>query len=183
MSHSRSGGTVRSRRVVTPAVELPGPLGSARVRQGLVVGMVAGQVALVLLVLLPVGPVLWAGRDTLGWVLTVTGLVVGALGLLALGKDTRVSPVPPSGGRLHRNGVYAFVRHPMYLGLGLFALGVTVVTGRLLALVGFVLLAVLLVVKARIEDHVLQRKFGWEYAIYAMRVPSIVPQPWRSHRR
>ena len=183
MSHPRQGSSVRPRRVVTAPTELSGALGSPRVRRMISASLVLGQVALVLLVLIPAGPVLWTGREGLGWALVVIGALVGALGLLGLGRDTRVTPVPASGGRLHRNGIYAFVRHPMYLGLTLLCLGATLISGRLLALFSLVLLIGLLTAKARVEDLILQRKFGWEFAVYSVRVPAIVPQPWRSHRR
>lgn len=180
---NRSGGATRARRVVTPAVELPGPLASSSVRGGLIAAVLAGQVLLVALVLVPLGPVLWTGRGAAGAVMALVGLVVAGLGLLALGRDVRFSPVPARGSRLHRTGIYAFVRHPMYTGLALAALGVTVATGRLLAVLASLLLLALLTVKAHLEDLILQRKYGWEFAVYAMRVPAIVPQPWRSHRR
>ena len=90
MSLSRSGSALRARRVVSPATEIPGPLGSERVRQRLVRALVAGQVALVLGVVLPLGPVLWHGSDRLGQGLIAGGAVLVAAGVVGLGRDLRI---------------------------------------------------------------------------------------------
>ena len=183
MAQSRSSSPTRSRRQITTPTELTGPLGSPSRRRHLVTALLGIQLGLILLVVAPLGPTLLTPRPGLGLGLVALGAVVGGLGARGLGRDLRISPIPPSGGRLHRNGIYAFIRHPMYLGLILGALGVTLATGRLLALVGLVGLMALLGVKGRLEDVILERKFGWEYTVYSVRVPAIVPQPWRSHRR
>lgn len=183
MSQSRSSSSTRSRRQITTPTELSGPLGSPARRRQLVNLLLGMQVGLIVVVVAPLGPTPWTPRPGLGLGLVALGAVVGGLGALGLGRDLRFSPVPPSGGRLHRTGIYAFIRHPMYLGLILGALGVTVATGRLLALLGLVGLTALLSVKGRLEDVILERKFGWEFTVYSVRVPAIVPQPWRSHRR
>jgi protein-S-isoprenylcysteine O-methyltransferase Ste14 len=71
----------------------------------------------------------------------------------------------------------------MYTALVLASAGATAITGRWLAVLATLALVVVLSVKAHVEDVVLQRRFGWEFAIYAARVPAVVPRPWRSHRR
>jgi protein-S-isoprenylcysteine O-methyltransferase Ste14 len=179
MSSSRSGTAIRSRRVVTPAVAQPDRWASHLVRNGLVAGLLVVQVLLLALTLVPVGPVLWTGPGAVAWFLVLSGLTVGGLGLVALGMDTRFGLSPAAGGRLHRNGIYQFVRHPMSLGLGLVAMGATAASARLLGLVALVLLSVSLVAGASVEDRLLQRTFGWEFALYARGVPAIVPRPWR----
>lgn len=146
--------------------------------------LVAAQFTLVGLVLLPIGPALGSGQlRPLGLVLLALAAVVGGLALVALGRDTRVHPIPGQGAVLRTHGIYAFIRHPMYAAVLLACAGVTVSTGRVLAIVALVLLAGVLAVKARFEDALLEARFGWQFAVYASRVPAIIPQPWRSHAR
>lgn len=146
--------------------------------------LVSAQFTLIGLCLLPVGPVL--GSEQLRPIgLAALGLaaVVGGLALVALGADTRVHPVPAQSAILHTHGIYAFIRHPMYAAVLLACLGVTLSTGRVLSIASFVVLVVVLHVKSRFEDRLLEARFGWQFAVYASRVPAILPQPWRSHAR
>jgi protein-S-isoprenylcysteine O-methyltransferase Ste14 len=100
-----------------------------------------------------------------------------------MGPDVRVHPVPHESAVLRMNGVYAHIRHPMYASVLLGCLGVTLISGRLLAVVSTAAMAVVLNVKARFEDRLLREKFGLAYAEYARAVPSLLPRPWRSRRR
>jgi protein-S-isoprenylcysteine O-methyltransferase Ste14 len=146
--------------------------------------LVATQFALVGLVLAPVGPVVGSGQlRPLGLALLALAAIVGGLALVELGRDTRVHPIPVRGTVLHTHGVYAFIRHPMYAAVLLACSGVTVSTGRVLALVALLLLVGVLAAKARLEDQFLEAMFGGQFAAYASRVPAILPQPWRSHAR
>ena len=146
--------------------------------------LVVAQFVLIGLVLAPVGPTLGSGQlRPVGMVLLALAAVVGGLALVALGRDTRVHPVPEQGTVLHTHGIYAFVRHPMYAAVLLACSGVTLATGRVLAIVALVLLMGVLAAKARLEDLFLEAMFGWQFAVYASRVPAILPQPWRSHAR
>jgi protein-S-isoprenylcysteine O-methyltransferase Ste14 len=146
--------------------------------------LVAAQFLLIGLCLLPVGPVLGSGQlRPLGLACLALAAAVGGLALLALGADTRVHPVPGQSSTLHTHGIYAFIRHPMYAAVLLACLGVTLSTGRVLSIASFVVLMAVLHVKARFEDRLLEGRFGWQFAVYASRVPAIIPQPWRSHAR
>jgi protein-S-isoprenylcysteine O-methyltransferase Ste14 len=145
--------------------------------------LILAQFGLLGLCLLPVGPVLWSGLRVAGLVSMGLAGLVGLLALAAMGRDLRVHPVPAEGVRLRTNGIYGVIRHPMYLAVLLAALGVVLSTGRLLAILAFAGLVVVLTAKAAFEDRLLQGRFGWQFAVYACRVPAIVPQPWRSHRR
>lgn len=147
--------------------------------------LVAAQFLLLGLCLLPLGPA-W-GTPTvvraLGLGLLAAGAVVLALGLAALRGSTRVHPIPAADSELRTTGIYAVVRHPMYLSVMLFAAGLTVSSGRLLALLSSMCLLGVLTVKARFEERLLSERFGWEYAAYCARVPAILPQPWRGRYR
>ena len=144
--------------------------------------LVAAQFSLIGLCLLPVGPTLGAGQlRPLGLACLALALVVGGLALLAMGSDTRVHPVPHQTTPLRSTGIYAWIRHPMYTAVLLATLGVTLSGGRVLSLAAFLGLMALLRVKANFEDDRLDERFGWEFAVYASRVPAVVPERWRSH--
>ena len=146
--------------------------------------LVAAQFGLILVCLLPVGPTIGSGQlRAVGLGCLSLAAVVGGLALLALGSDTRVHPLPGAEASLRIGGIYAWIRHPMYAAVLLATLGVTLTSGRVLSLLAFVALVVVLHVKADFEDRMLQEEFGWQFSVYASRVPALIPQPWRTHAR
>lgn len=76
--------------------------------------------------------------------------------------------------RLITSGPYRIVRHPMYLGLGLSALGGLAVY-RTWTLVFMVAALSGAIVKARREEKLLAVEFGEAWERYAQRVPSWIP--------
>jgi protein-S-isoprenylcysteine O-methyltransferase Ste14 len=144
--------------------------------------LVLAQFAMIGLSLVPVGPVLPIGPlRVMGMAFLVTGLALGGAALLGLGSDTRVHPLPAPGGELRTAGIYAHVRHPMYLAVLLTCLGVALGSARVLASVALAGLVVVLVAKSRFEDGLLRRRFGAAFDAYAARVPALVPR-WRPGR-
>lgn len=147
--------------------------------------LVAAQAALLLtLVLLPSGDA-W---PTPSW-LEVTGLVTAGLGAvwaliaaLRLGERLTPTPVPRDGGELRTDGPYALVRHPIYTGVLLIVVGITLRSGSALVLVLALSTAVFLHAKARFEEGLLAERFP-EYRRYAEQTPRFVPAPWRRSGR
>jgi protein-S-isoprenylcysteine O-methyltransferase Ste14 len=78
-------------------------------------------------------------------------------------------------------GAYAFVRNPMYLGILLLWLGITVAYQHpilLLVAVGYVVPVFLLYIRS--EDRMLAAEFGPPYEAYRQRVGSLLPRLRRS---
>lgn len=139
---------------------------------------VTAQFGLIALALVPVGPVLH-GPDWLDTASTVAGVVgwfLGAVALVALGRATRVSPVPAAAAELRTGGVYGVVRHPMYAAVLLLVGGVALGSGRVVAGVSWALLAVVLHHKAAFEDRLLAARFGAAHEVYRTDVPALVPR-------
>ena len=130
--------------------------------------------ALALLLLLPPAPAL-----------TPPVLLTGALGA-ALGAWTllfnrlgnfNIRPEPKAGGKLITGGPYHYIRHPMYSALLLTFAGVAYGDGPGYKLGIWALLAVVLVLKAQLEEQGLLRTFPG-YADYRRRSRRFIPFIW-----
>jgi protein-S-isoprenylcysteine O-methyltransferase Ste14 len=141
------------------------------------------QVLLFALVLL--GPREWAGvgrwgspaaTATLlaGAPLIVAGGALGAVGLLNLGRNLTPLPHPKDDATLVQSGAYAIVRHPIYSGLILGALGWALVVASWLTLAYAVILFMFFDIKSRREERWLAGKFA-DYAAYQRRVRKLLP--------
>lgn len=73
------------------------------------------------------------------------------------------------------NGPYRYVRHPIYSGVLLLAAGVTLTSASALKTSVFVLLVVVLSIKARYEERLLADRFP-DYHSYTSRTPRLVPR-------
>lgn len=107
------------------------------------------------------------------------GLGLYLAGMAALGPAYDVSST--FGARLHdgqrlvTSGPYSVVRHPMYLGLTIAAVGASLLYRTWTALAYVVSLPVL-VVRARREDEVLAAAFGAAWEAYRDQVPGWFPR-------
>ena len=115
--------------------------------------------------------------------LAAAGTVVAAGGLAVilwsranLGEAWSFIPAAAEESGLAVAGPYRLVRHPIYLGLSLVALGLATAFGSGPAvLVAFVAVIPTLVWRARAEEALLMTVFGDRYRRYRMRTRMIVP--------
>lgn len=126
--------------------------------------------------------------STRAWMLTIGSLLyfpgMGILvwARLTLGKNYFVST--GFGAQLFKdhqlvtNGPYAIVRHPMYTGLILAALGALLIYFTWTTAY-FALFAPLTMVRARREEVALSEEFGDQWKEYSQRVPMLFPKLWR----
>ena len=114
----------------------------------------------------------------IGVVVLTFGILLAALGAASLGPALTPLPRPAeSSTGLRSSGIYAWVRHPIYGGVLLGAMGWALLSS-LAVLVVVVLLAVLFVLKARREETWLIARFG-EYESYRRQVRRrFVPGLW-----
>lgn len=115
-----------------------------------------------------------AVSTVVGLGLVVAGLVIGIVGVRDLGPSLTPVPRPKDGAALVQQGIYGWVRHPLYLGLVLGALGWALFSASLLGVAFTVALAVFLDLKARREEVWLRERYPL-YAHYARRVRRFVP--------
>jgi methanethiol S-methyltransferase len=115
--------------------------------------------------------VLALAMQALAAALLAVGLVqTDAWSFLGLRQLAR-QPQPPA--RLITNGLYRWVRHPLYTA-GLLILWLTpILTSGLLAL--NLMLTVYILIGSRLEERRLVAEFGEAYQAYQRRVPSLLP--------
>lgn len=102
------------------------------------------------------------------------GTLVIVWSSLRLGRSLTPFPMPVSGGRLMRTGPYRFIRHPMYLGVFLVAVGFADATHSIPRAALAVVLAVFFDAKARHEERALRDRYP-AYADYANRTRKFLP--------
>lgn len=144
-------------------------------------GWVAIQFALLLLVFMVaplVGPT-WSGiAADLTWIVGVAAVVAGivmlAAGAIALGGSLTPFPRPRDDAAFVQHGIYGAVRHPLYGGLVLLALGWSLVWASAAAVVVSLLLAGFLVLKSHREEAWLRERYP-TYTAYAVRTRRLIP--------
>lgn len=144
-----------------------------------------GWVALQLLLIVGVVAACWwtGGSWLLPWqsvvglvgnVLLIGGLLVVLIGTLSLSSSFTIVPRPKEGGELVTSGLYRFVRNPIYAGLIAAALGASIGSASLPALLVSGVLALVLDLKTRREEVFLRERFPG-YAAYAARTRKFIP--------
>lgn len=106
---------------------------------------------------------------------TVPGLVILFLGFRQLAGALTANPVPKAGAKLVENGIYKYVRHPIYTGLFLATLGSVVQSLSLFKLIIWLALVILITYKAAWEEKLLAETYP-NYSNYLKRTGRFVPR-------
>jgi protein-S-isoprenylcysteine O-methyltransferase Ste14 len=134
-------------------------------------GLLAG------LVVLPAGD-LWPRNVVtfvIAGVLMGAGVLVAAAGGMRLGPALTPTPIPKEGAELVTSGIYRFVRHPIYSGVLLAALGLVILGSSAGHIVCWLALFVVLAVKASGEESMLA-KLHPGYDSYAKSTGRLIPK-------
>jgi protein-S-isoprenylcysteine O-methyltransferase Ste14 len=128
-------------------------------------------------VLLPAGQVGWARG--LGLALAALGLGVIVLAVLqhyGINRNiVNVSPEPNQQNQLVQTGLYGLVRHPIYTGVILAALGTALAHGHLIALLIALVICAFFTYKSTFEESLLMQAYP-EYAAYRQRTGRFLPK-------
>jgi len=112
----------------------------------------------------------WIVASMLG----LTALILIIKALIDLGKNLTPLPYPIEKGELVETGIYGIVRHPLYSGLILAALGWTLFQMSISHLIASAILIIFFDIKANREETWLTEKYP-EYSDYQQRVKKIIP--------
>jgi protein-S-isoprenylcysteine O-methyltransferase Ste14 len=109
-----------------------------------------------------------------GFALGGSGFLMAMAGLLGLGRHLSIFPHPKDDAELVVGGAYSFVRHPIYSGLIVGAVGWALIHASVMTLLYACILFVFFDVKSRREERYLTLKFP-QYMEYKRLVPKLIP--------
>jgi protein-S-isoprenylcysteine O-methyltransferase Ste14 len=111
-----------------------------------------------------------------GSLLAIAGAAIVYRSRIELGAAWSLAPRADPGTGLVTTGTYRLVRHPIYLGFVLLALGQALAFGSWPALVIVMAgVAPTFAWRARTEEKLLRRTFGERYAVYQQRARMVIP--------
>lgn len=121
----------------------------------------------------------WPAESSVAWTIVgalalAAGLAVSAVAAFDLGASLTPLPHPKDNARLVVGGLYRVVRHPIYFGVILMALGWAVFVRGWLTLAYALVLFAFFDIKSRREEEWLALKFS-DYAEYRQRVRKLIP--------
>ena len=110
-----------------------------------------------------------------GVALTVIGCSFAIWARLALGRNWSGNPTVKSGHELVISGPYALTRHPIYTGMLVAVIGMTLADPRWRCMLGAILITLALLVKIRQEERLMIETFPETYPTYRRRVRALIP--------
>jgi protein-S-isoprenylcysteine O-methyltransferase Ste14 len=110
----------------------------------------------------------------LGALVLIEGIAVMVAGYRALGRSHSPWTTPIAGGALVRTGIYRHMRHPIYSGWILLALGWALLWGSSLGLWVAVAILIYYDLRTREEEKWLRQRYA-DYVTYAQQVKRFIP--------
>lgn len=114
----------------------------------------------------------------LGLLVTGLGVTFAIWARARLGANWSGIPSVKKGHTLVTSGPYSVVRHPIYTGLMFGVTGSALVLGTYGSLVVILASAVVIAIRIRQEEKLMQERFGDEYTDYRKRAKTIIPWVW-----
>jgi protein-S-isoprenylcysteine O-methyltransferase Ste14 len=110
-----------------------------------------------------------------GFSFSIIGFLIALLAVLQLNKNLSPFPTPKEKAVLLENGLFQFVRHPIYSGLLLFFYGYGIYVDSIYKLLISCFLVLLFYFKTNYEESQLERKFP-NYSNYKLKVGRFLPK-------
>lgn len=109
-----------------------------------------------------------------GLTMQFIGTVILLIAVIDLRKSLSVFPKPVKHGELQIQGLYRYVRHPMYTGVLLLCAGIAMQRAHMMPYLATIALFGLFSYKARYEESLLKAKYK-NYSEYAKKTPRFFP--------
>lgn len=139
--------------------------------QGILIGLILfGPQGSLLVISEPIASILQSCGIAIGLLATL----IMVIAVINLGKNLTPLPCPKDNAVLIQNGLYQFVRHPIYFGVLLAALAWLLIFPGLYILIYVIGLFFLFDIKARREEVWLVERFP-DYRDYQRRVKKLIP--------
>lgn len=107
-------------------------------------------------------------------IIVVVGLLILILGLIQLQRNLTPFPSPKQNAELVTNGVYQVMRHPIYTGIFIAAIGYAIYGAHSTRFLISILLLVLFYFKSVYEEKLLNKKFS-AYQQYQLKTARFFP--------
>jgi len=117
----------------------------------------------------PNGLLLW-----LGYGIFILGTIIALIAAINLGKNLTPLPRPKENAELVQAGLYRWVRHPIYFGVIVLALGWGLIQQSTLVWMYVLIITIFFDIKSRKEERWLVARFS-TYANYQGRVRKLIP--------
>jgi protein-S-isoprenylcysteine O-methyltransferase Ste14 len=102
----------------------------------------------------------------IGLVLNITGLIIWWSAKITLGENWDAGYGKPQIKKLVTNGVYSKIRHPLYWGINLTLLGMTLIYSKNWFVLTSLVIVIYFFSRMSIEDKYLLKKLGKKYEKY-----------------
>ena len=112
----------------------------------------------------------------IGAVVNLAGLLFTVWARIHLGRNWSATVTLKEEHELVTSGPYGIVRHPIYTGLLLGAVGLAIARGEWRSILGVVIMALAFWRKLRIEERWMLEQFGEAYRSYRQRVAALIPR-------
>jgi protein-S-isoprenylcysteine O-methyltransferase Ste14 len=163
-----------------PALTIATPEAHRERLYGLIVALGLMMIVVAPFLLIRRGFQIWINPPLLAWatlLIIAAGIALCWWARVHLGRVWSQSVTRKEGHRIVDSGPYRFVRHPIYTGFIVIYGGLAVLCASAVALVGFVVIAVGLRIKARLEEQFLSAELGAAaYGGYKARTPMLAPR-------
>jgi protein-S-isoprenylcysteine O-methyltransferase Ste14 len=116
--------------------------------------------------------------DFIGFAVTVCGFAFAVWARFFLGGNWSAMVTVKENHELIRSGPYAIVRHPIYSGISLAALGTAITLCEVRGLIAVVLFVIAWRWKWGKEELFMSQQFGEQYAEYKRHVHALIPGIW-----
>lgn len=116
--------------------------------------------------------------DSLGFAITLCGAAFAVWARFFLGTNWSSAVSVKRNHQLMQSGPYAVVRHPIYAGFSLSAVGTAITIGEVRGLLAVVLSVITWRMKWGVEETFMKEQFGAQYADYKRRASALIPGIW-----